>query len=286
LNDNNDNLLEDNWEGRLIEYSMGTMSPSDAVEFERQLNECRVHVKLADHYTQVVGWMGAVATPAEPPSGHKTRLLARVAATPQEQEPTLPAATGQSQPILPLSTVGAEPTMTAYAGAAETVESAPVTSLDDYRQRRRTVPRALWMGAAAAVLALLVLAGWLSSVLGRPYIPAGYKTLAVVSQPEAPNSSGVLIYNPDNRDAYFLADGLQALSAGQVYEMWLLPKGGGNPIPAGIFNAASGGTARHDIQAPAGMGQYAGVAVSLEKAPGGTVVGGPILLVGQYDTKD
>lgn len=283
MNKNNDNLLEDNWEGRLIDYSMGAMSPADAQEFERQLNECRVQVKLADHYAQVVGWMGAAATPAEPPSGHKNRLMSRIAtkqqATPQEQ---VAAQAVITQPIPLAPVLEAEPEMAPYAGTTEAPSSTPVTSLDEYRERRRVGRAPLWIGAAVAVLALLVLAGWMSALLSRPYVPDGYKAIAVQSQPDAPQSSGVLFYNPDRPEAYFLANGLQALSADKVYEMWLLPKGGGNPIPAGIFNASTGGTARHEIQAPASMGQYEGVAVSLENAPGGTTVAGPIVLVGQY----
>jgi anti-sigma-K factor RskA len=283
---NNDNMLEDNWESRLIEYSMGTMSPADAQDFERQLNECRVHVKLADKYTQVVGWMGAAATPAEPPSGHKTRMMARLSATSQEQATPIPAGTATMEPI-PLRASGVEPTMTTYGASSATKETAPVTSLDEYRTKRAAGPRALWIGSAAAVLALLVVAGWLSSFLGRPYVPAGTIPVAVQSQPGAPASSGgVLFYNPESREAHFYANGLQTLSADQVYEMWLLPKGGGNPVPAGIFNTGTAGTARHDIRAPAAMGDYAGVAVSVEEAPGSTVVGGPIILMGQYETQN
>ncbi|MDQ5824688.1 MAG: anti-sigma factor [Chloroflexota bacterium] len=289
MNNSNDNTLEDNWESRLIEYSMGTMSPADAQAFEQQLNECRVHVKLADHYTQVVGWMGAAATPAEPPSGHKTRMMARLAATEQEQAPATTDARPSREPI-PLHAVGTGPNMTAYSGSSGPsgeAEPAPVTSLDEYRTKRASRPRALWIGSAAAMLALLVVAGWLSSVLGRPYVPDGTLTVAVQSQPGAPeNSGGVLFYNPQSREAHFYANGLQALSADQVYEMWLLPKGGGNPVPAGIFNAGTSGAARHAIQAPAAMGDFAGVAVSVEKAPGGTVVGGPIILVAQYETQN
>lgn len=289
VNNTNDNTLEDNWESRLIEYSMGTMSPADAAEFEHQLNECRVHVKLADHYTQVVGWMGAAATPAEPPGGHKTRMMARLAATAQEQSPSASAATLSREPI-PLHAEGTEPSMTAYRGSggfSGAAEPAPVASLDEYRTKRASVPRAVWIGSAAAVLALLVVAGWLSAFLGTPYVPDGTRTVAVQTQPGAPeSSSGVLFYNPASREAHFYANGLQVWSADQVYEMWLLPKGGCNPVPAGIFNAGTSGTARHAIQAPTALGDYAGVAVSVEKAPGGSVVGGPIILVGQYETQN
>lgn len=290
MNNNKDNLLEDNWEGRLIDYSMGTMSPGEAQEFERQLEECRVHVKLADHYMQVVGWMGAAATPAEPPGGHKSRLLSRVAATPQaapEEHRTAALVAGAAAepiPFAPRTTAG--PAMTAYSGKDAQGVPSSVADLDEYRARRAGRSRVLWSGAAVAVLALLVLAGWLSSVLARPYLPEGYKAIAVQNQPGGSASSAVLFYNPGRRDAYFQADGLQVLDAQKVYEMWLLPKGGGDPIPAGIFNAGGGGKVWHEIQAPADMAQYAGVAVSLENAPGGKVVAGPILLMGQYSTTD
>jgi hypothetical protein len=290
VNNNNDNLLEDNWEARLIDYSMGTMAPGEAQEFERQLEECRVHVKLADQYTQVVGWMGAAVTPAEPPGGHKNRLMSRVSATPQaapeERGPAtqITGAAPEPIPFAPRTTTG--PAMTAYSGKDAEGQPSSVTDLGEYRARRAGRSRLAWGGAAVAALALLVLAGWLSSILGRPYLPPGYRAIAVQNQPGGSASSAVLFYNLERREAYFQADGLQALDAQKVYEMWLLPKGGGDPVPAGIFNAGGEGRAGHEIQAPADMAQYAGVAVSLENAPGGKVVAGPILLMGQFSTTD
>ena len=78
------NNSEDNWEAQLIEYSLGLMDPAAAVEFERGLDECRGHVALAQQYTQVVGLLGQTVAPLEPPSGHKERFAARLAATPQQ----------------------------------------------------------------------------------------------------------------------------------------------------------------------------------------------------------
>lgn len=288
MNTNDDNLLEDSWESRLIDYSMGAMESTDAAEFERQLNECRVHVKLADHYAQVVGWMGAAVTPTEPPVGHKNRLMSRLAATPQETTaPTVAQADDiASEPLQTPRTLTAVPHMAAYGGStgAES-EAAPVMQLDEYRARRAGGNRTLWIAAAAAVLALMVLAGWLSTFLARPYLPPGFTALLVKAQavPGYENSAAALIWNPNSREAYLYANNLQQLPADQVYEMWLL-QANGDPIPAGIFNAGSGGTARHEIQAPAALGRYAGVAVSVEKAPGGPAPGGPVIMVAQYGT--
>jgi anti-sigma-K factor RskA len=216
--------------------------------------------------------------------------MSRVAATPQaapgEQGIATLVAGAAAEPIPFVPRTTAATGMTAYSGKDVQGQPSPMTDLDEYRARRAGRSRVLWSGAAVAALVLLVLAGWLSSFLGRPYVPPGYRAIAVQNQPGGSASSAVLFYDPARRDAYFQADGLQALDAQKVYEMWLLPKGGGDPVPAGIFNAGGEGRAWHEIQAPADMAQYAGVAVSLENAPGGKVVGGPILLMGQYSTSD
>src|SRR5207253_2764377 len=83
VNPEADNNLED-WEAKLAEYSLGVMEPGDAAEFERQLSECRVHVALAQQYTQVISALGYAAPPAEPPSGHRARFMSRLSATAQE----------------------------------------------------------------------------------------------------------------------------------------------------------------------------------------------------------
>ena len=286
MNTNDDNLLEDSWESRLIDYSMGAMNAADAAEFERQLNECRVHVKLADHYTQVVGWMGAAVTPAEPPTGHKNRLMSRLTSTPQEAAAVTPLVGSNvaTEPVPLARTLAAEPPITAYDGTRGTEAEVIPVRLDEYRARRSVGNRTLWIASAAAVVALMVLAGWLSTFLSRPNISPGTEVIAVQAQavPGYENTSAVLLWNPNTREAYFYANGLQQLSADQVYEFWLL-QAGGNPVPAGIFNAGSGGTARHELHA-VDLATYAGVAVSVEKAPGGNAPAGPIIMVGQYGT--
>ena len=106
MNPEADNNLEE-WEAKLAEYALGVMQPGDASEFERQLNECRTHVTLAQQYTQVVGVLGYAAASVEPPTGHKARFLSRLATT-HQQTPTASSDAIVSAPAaLPTALAGA-----------------------------------------------------------------------------------------------------------------------------------------------------------------------------------
>jgi anti-sigma-K factor RskA len=100
-----------------------------------------------------------------------------------------------------------------------------------------------------------------------------------------PDASAVVFFNPETNQASLLANGLQPLPAGKVYELWLLPPGfpDVNPVAAGVFSVDGSGKAQHKADAPSKLQEYAGVAVTLEDAPGVEVPAGPIVLVGNYD---
>src|SRR5438045_3625293 len=84
---NNSNVTPDEWEAQLIDYTLGVMEPAEAAAFEQGLEECRRHVRFAGEYEAVSGLLGAAVPAAEPPEGHKTRLMSRLQATPQVQAP-------------------------------------------------------------------------------------------------------------------------------------------------------------------------------------------------------
>jgi len=260
------NVREDGWEQELIEYSLGVMEPGDAAAFELKLNECRQHVLLARHYEQSVAWLGATAQAAEPPQGHKGRLMSRIASTPQETGIT---ASTQAASVTPeISPMTARPTLQVVPPIAESPApdtGAPVVNLDEYRERRRNTLIAS-IGAVAAAL-ILVIGIW--TFLGRDSggpLPDDYQVAQLAPQPEYPGVSALVLYNPNKTDAVLLADGLPTLPTDKVYELWVLPKEG-NPINAGVFTSESDGSGKHRTTTPQTVGSYAGFAVTIEDGP-------------------
>lgn len=81
--------------------------------------------------------------------------------------------------------------------------------------------------------------------------------------------SGVLI----------IAANLPQLSAGRIFEMWLIPKGGA-PRPGGLFTAAASGDAFHILGGPVDVSTLAAVAVTVEPEAGSSApTSAPIIAV-------
>lgn len=281
---------EDDWQAQLTDYVFGAMAPADAAEFERKLEECRTHVALAREYSEVVGILGASVSPAEPPAGHKSRLMARIATTPQERPATVTSAGDAvtlSTDVSPVRLPVEDPAPTKPMPTS----GATVTNLDAYRERRKSTPTLpIFAAAAAAIILLVGLWGFslqrrLEETQAALNIPPGYVAFPVQGEGPQPNASAVVFFNPETNRASLLADGLQPLPAGKVYELWLLPPGFPNekPVAAGVFTVNERGQAQHKTNAPSRLRDYAGVAVTLEDAPGVEVPAGPIVLVGNYD---
>jgi hypothetical protein len=81
------------------------------------------------------------------------------------------------------------------------------------------------------------------------------------------------IYKPEKGHVLMLASGLQPAPDDKVYELWLLPMTGGDPIPAGTFR--NDGMMMHSFET-AGI-QAKGWAITMEPAPGGTKPQGAIM---------
>lgn len=84
-------------------------------------------------------------------------------------------------------------------------------------------------------------------------------------QPQPPK--GKVFVSP-GRGVLFIASNLPPAPAGKIFELWFIPKGGQKPIPAGLFQSSSDGTAMHVLRAPVDLATTAAVAVTVEPEAG------------------
>ena len=92
-------------------------------------------------------------------------------------------------------------------------------------------------------------------------------TIVRVSQEGAAQPpQGKVFLNP-KRGVLLLASNLPPAPEGKIYEMWVIPAGG-KPVPAGLFQSESNGTAVHLQQGPVDVASTGAVAVTLEPAGG------------------
>jgi anti-sigma factor RsiW len=118
------------------------------------------------------------------------------------------------------------------------------------------------------------------------------RTMAVVSAPDlirvnlsgqaaAAAASGRAFWSK-SQGLVFSADGLPALPAGRVYQLWVLAP---DPVSVGVLNVSAAGTTTFSAALSAGLPPIAAVAVTSEPGPNGsTSPTMPILLVGKPGT--
>jgi anti-sigma-K factor RskA len=85
-------------------------------------------------------------------------------------------------------------------------------------------------------------------------------------EPKPPK--GRVFMNP-SMGVLLIASNLPPASAGKVYEMWVIPKGG-KPVPAGLFQSETDGTAMHVHRTTMDPTAVAAVAVTIENEGGAT----------------
>lgn len=79
------------------------------------------------------------------------------------------------------------------------------------------------------------------------------------------------------RGVLLVAGNLPAMPAGKIFEMWFVPKGGGAPIPAGLFKGENG-QGIHFQPGAVNPASIAAIAVTLEPEAGSTSPTMPILI--------
>jgi hypothetical protein len=213
----------------------------------------------------------------DPPAGLRDRIIAAAAAD-------LAARTGAAGP----ADAPTAPTPTPLPTVAERTERLERTE----RGARRGTSRLAWAAQIAAVVAIVVLAGWNLLLQGELTNARAYDQAiaAVVDAAAKPGSQTVILAPAENSRASGIAavapDGsvvmamrdLPATAGTQVYEAWVIV-GQAAPVPVGSFTVGPTGTAGLTTQ-PVPTPPGSTIALSLEPAPGSTAPLGPIVAAG------
>ena len=99
------------------------------------------------------------------------------------------------------------------------------------------------------------------------------EVLSLLNQPETRDvvfgqgPKGRVFVHPKS-GVLLIASNLPPAPAGKTYEMWVIPKGGAKPVPAGLFQSEQDGTAIYLRRGPVDLATTAIIAVTLEPAGG------------------
>jgi hypothetical protein len=114
--------------------------------------------------------------------------------------------------------------------------------------------------------------------------PSAHQVLLTVSgsasAPAQPSPQGHILYVASQSALIFLANDLQPLDPSKVYELWLVPADGRDPIPAGVFHPDAKGNASVILPSLPRATEAKAFGVTIEDEGGSQTPTLPIVLAG------
>ena len=222
----------------LAAYALGSLEPAEQERIERHVRVC---VSCAGHlgeYRGVVGVLPVALAPVAPPAGVWTAIRAELRAR----------------------------------------DTATASTL------RRWLPAMGWLTAAALAAVLITWNVLLHTQLAQyaqgPQVeklarrPARLIILAGAAQPQA---SARVFAAVDGQSGHMAVTGLPIPSAGQVYDLWFLPKTQAAAQNAATFSVDSDGRAWVVIRLPIPLDDTRALIVTADPAGSSTPIGPPLL---------
>ena len=285
-------MIDDRRQEQASLYALGALPEAERVEFERALQGDRELRALVGQLTDVAGAL-ATALPAEaPPPALKSRILQRIAQTPQKPNADSRSVNMPSAPSLSGEKVTRFPQWVPWLVAASfaAVCAVQVSKTTEARQReeslltqlaalrnqgqqsqeeRAALERAL--NATRAELAATQQAGDLTQL----------KIVLLESKlTDQPKAVAVSLWHADKREGILLVEGLAPAPAGKSYQLWVIDPEKKQPVDAGVFTVDVDGRARANFKPNSEVKTAAKFAVTLEREGGVPAAEGPMVLLG------
>ena len=261
-------------------YVLGALEPVEEAAVREHLMSCPEPHDEFPELGGVVQYLAEIPDleMVEPPAALRDRIMAAAAAD-------LAARAGAAGPAnAPLTA----PTPTPLPTVAERTDRLERTE----RGTRRGASRLAWAVQIAAVVAIVVLAGWNLLLQGELSNARAYDQAiaSVVDTAAKPGSQTVILAPAENSRASGIAtvaaDGsvlmamrdLPATAGTQVYEAWVIVPNS-DPLAVGGFTVGPSGMAAFTTR-PATTPAGSTIALTLEPTPGSTAPLGPIVATG------
>jgi anti-sigma-K factor RskA len=105
----------------------------------------------------------------------------------------------------------------------------------------------------------------------------GSEVAELVRFDDGTSAVGRLVWDPEQRRVWFVANRLPAPAEGETYQIWL--NSSGRFISLGTFTPDATGFARHESLVPEGLTTYDGAVITIERAGGALERSGPSVFV-------
>ncbi|WP_010203621.1 anti-sigma factor [Salinibacterium sp. PAMC 21357] len=268
-------------------YALNALSPEEREAFEKHLassSETRTETtELSD--TAVA--LGMAIDPVSPPPALKANLMAMIAQTPQlprevDAQPLADEAPGvdvAAAPIAPVTPLGASVSLadevsTEQSRSAQSASAAVPSRAETKAQARWFTRPATALAAVAAAVALIVTGGVVADSIGRAsldqtsFASQQADQLAAINAASdsqrlvstvAGGATATFVWSAELASSVVIVDGLEALSADQVYELWYIDESGARP--AGLMDAAEDGPTWRVLDGDMAVGDVIGVTI-------------------------
>ena len=253
----------------LASYAMQDLSLVESASIRTHLQECaECRKELSELYVDF-GLIG-LSVPQEPlPEGARQRFLDKL-----DKHAATTAATGNTVVAIDRKVAkrGAGYWIPWVAAAALAIATISLGVQNHaLKEEQRDQLSMITKLAARASRAQQVL-----EVLTAP--TAQRVTLTTGKLPVQPTARAT--YLPERGGLVLQATNLNPLAAGKTYELWIIPANGTAPVPAGLFQPDSGGSATLVLPPLANGIQAKAFGVTIENAAGATSPTVPIILSG------
>ncbi|MBH0129771.1 anti-sigma factor domain-containing protein [Salinibacterium sp. NK8237] len=279
MNDRNDDFAAQSGA-----YALNALSPEEREAFEKHLaSSSETRTETTELLDTAVA-LGLAVDPVTPPPALKNNLMALIAQTPQLPREANVVATSNdagtadvaSAPSAPVTSLAPQVSLAAADSAEQssTAPAAPATRAQTKAQARWFTRPATALAAVAAAVALIVAGGVVADSIGRSNIEqstfasqqadqlasinAASDSQRLVST-VAGGATATFVWSGELAASAVIVDGLEALPADQVYELWYIDEAGARP--AGLMDAADDGPTWRVLDGEMGVGDVVGVTI-------------------------